>query len=111
MYIYIFLSFLSLFHFIPPPPAPLIFLSFLSGSLLLPPRPILPSQWDLSVGVKAAGHLITAATVFKRNQRWERPHSREQPALLLQHCQLDKTVPRCKPESFDPQQPKPTRVL
>lgn len=94
-----------------PLPALLIFLSLLSGPLFLSPQPFPPSQWDLPAGIKAAGHLITAAPVPKRDQRWECPHRREQPALLLQHCQLDETVPHCKPESSDPQQPKPTEVL
>lgn len=92
-------------------PSPLISLPFLSGRLFLSPPPILPSQWNLSAGVKAAGHLIIAAPVPERDQRWECPHRRQQPALLRQHYQLDKTVPHCKPEGPDPQQPKPTTVL
>ena len=68
-------------------------------------------QWDLPAGVKAAGHLIIAAPVPQRDQRRERPHRREQPALLLQHRQLDEAVPHCQPEGSDSQQPKPTTVL
>ncbi|TMS06613.1 Receptor tyrosine-protein kinase erbB-4, partial [Larimichthys crocea] len=68
-------------------------------------------KWDLPAGVKAAGHLIIAAPVPERDQRWKRPHCREQPALLLQHCQLDETVPCRKPEGSGPQQPKPKAVL
>lgn len=73
-------------------------------------HPFFP-QWDLPAGVKAARHLITAASVPERDQRWERPHRREQPALLLQHRQLDETVPGCEPEGSHPQQPEPTEVL
>lgn len=106
-----FFALLFLLHFIPSSPALLIFLPLLSGLLFLSLPPIFPSQWDLPAGVKAAGHLITAASVPERDQRWERPHRREQPALLLQHSQLDKTFSRGKPEGSGPQQPRPSRVL
>lgn len=91
------LAHLHLLLFLPPP----VLLS-LSRSL---------SQWNLPAGVKAAGHLLAAAPVSEGNQRWECAHRREQPALLLQHHQLDQAVPHRPPEGADPQQPKPGAVL
>lgn len=92
-----------------------------SRSFHLPPLPVWPtlpltsthspSQWNLSAGVKAAGHLIIAAPVPERDQRWECPHRGKQPALLLQYRQLDEAVPHFKPKGPDPQQPEPKAVL
>lgn len=86
-------------------------LSFAVGSVFLSPPPILTSQWDLSAGVEAAGDHITSASVSERDQCWECTHCREQPALLLQHRQLDKTVPYYKPKGSYSQQPKSTGML
>lgn len=69
------------------------------------------SQWNLLAGVKTAGHLLAAAPVSEGDQCRERAHCGEQPALLLQHHQLDQVVPHRPPEGADPQQPKPGAVL
>lgn len=94
-------------------------------SLLSPhssPTPFIPAtpphtstccwpQWNLSAGPQAAGHLLSAAPVPEGDQRRQRPHRREQPALLLQHRQLDATLPHLQPKGPDPQQPEPKAVL
>lgn len=79
----------------------------LSLSLLLS----LCFQWNLPAGVKTAGHFLTAAPVSEGDQRRECAHRRKQPALLLQHHQLDQPLPYRPSESADPQQPKPRAVL
>lgn len=72
---------------------------------------VLPSQRNLPAGPEAAGHLLAAAPVPEGDQRRQRPHRREQPALLLQHRQLDPTLPHFQPKGPDPQQPEPQAVL
>lgn len=88
----------------PPPQSPA--LAHCSSSHLL-----FPPQWNLSAGPQAAGHLLPAAAVPEGDQRRQRAHRREQPALLLQHRQLDPTLPHLQPEGPDPQQPEPQAVL
>lgn len=107
--IYLFFPLLIPFHLLPllsspSPPCP----ARCSPSHL---HLVLPSQRNLSAGPEAAGHLLAAAAVPEGDQRRQRPHRREQPALLLQHRQLDPTLPHFQPKGPDPQQPGPQAVL